>query len=371
MEDPMLEQVEAPEGGCGLWEAHAGASSWPDRWTHEEGSPRQGRFAGRTCDPVGDPTLEEFAPEVEVGDGDPCSGKDARVIDVLETTEGQVGIRASPLKKVTESVAQLKCIYTNAHSIGNKQEELEAIVQQENYDIVAITETRWDDLHNWAAAMDDYKLFRRDRQGRRGGEVALYVRECFDCLELDDGDERVECLWVFEETGFDIKDYICKEEYIELRINDQVARLYIIPGIPKNTQFNPKTRREIRVTESVAQLKCIYTNAHSIGNKQEELEAIVQQENYDIVAITETRWDDLHNWAAAMDDYKLFRRDRQGRRGGEVALYVRECFDCLELDDGDERVECLWVRIRGKANKTDTMVGVCYRPLNTAGERAN
>ncbi|KFR06840.1 m7GpppN-mRNA hydrolase, partial [Nipponia nippon] len=54
---------------------------------------------------------------------------------------------------------------------------------------------------------------------------------------------------VFEETGFDIKDYICKEEYIELRINDQVARLYIVPGIPKNTQFNPKTRREIRNIE--------------------------------------------------------------------------------------------------------------------------
>lgn len=52
---------------------------------------------------------------------------------------------------------------------------------------------------------------------------------------------------MFEETGFDIKEYICKEEYIELHINDQLARLYIIPGVPKNTKFNPKTRREIRV----------------------------------------------------------------------------------------------------------------------------
>ncbi|GAB0180552.1 hypothetical protein GRJ2_000520500 [Grus japonensis] len=63
MEDPTPEQVEALEGGCSPWEAHAGASSRPDRWTREEGSPRQGRFAGRTCDPVGDPTLEQFAPE--------------------------------------------------------------------------------------------------------------------------------------------------------------------------------------------------------------------------------------------------------------------------------------------------------------------
>ncbi|GAB0207800.1 receptor-type tyrosine-protein phosphatase zeta [Grus japonensis] len=69
MEDPTPEQVEAPEGGCGPWEAHAGASSRLDRWTREEGSPRQGRFAGRTCDPVGDPTLEQFAPEVTEGKG--------------------------------------------------------------------------------------------------------------------------------------------------------------------------------------------------------------------------------------------------------------------------------------------------------------
>jgi len=30
--------------------------------------------------------------------------------------------------------------------MGNKQEELEAIVQLQNYDIVAIMETWWDDL---------------------------------------------------------------------------------------------------------------------------------------------------------------------------------------------------------------------------------
>ena len=58
-----------------------------------------------------------------------------------------------------------------------------------------------------------------------------------------------------------------------------------------------------------------------------------------------------------MDGYKLFRKDRQGRRGSRVALYVRECFDCLELNDGDDRVQCLWIRIRGKANKADNRGG--------------
>ncbi|GAB0183826.1 EH domain-containing protein 4 [Grus japonensis] len=38
-----------------LWEAHAGAGFWQDLWPHGERSPRWSRFAGRTCDPVGDP----------------------------------------------------------------------------------------------------------------------------------------------------------------------------------------------------------------------------------------------------------------------------------------------------------------------------
>jgi len=40
------------------------------------------------------------------------------------------------------SIAQLKCIYTYTPRVGNKQEELEAIVQQDSYDLVAITETQ-------------------------------------------------------------------------------------------------------------------------------------------------------------------------------------------------------------------------------------
>jgi len=28
------------------------------------------------------------------------------------------------------------------------------------------------------------------------------------------------------------------------------------------------------------------------------------------------------------------------------------------------KVKCLWVRKRGRANKADILLGVCYRPLN-------
>jgi len=35
-------------------------------------------------------------------------------------------------------------------------------------------------------------------------------------------------------------------------------------------------------------------------------------------------------------------------RGSGVALYLRECFDSIELNDCDDKVECLWVRMRGR-----------------------
>ncbi|RMC20200.1 hypothetical protein DUI87_01046 [Hirundo rustica rustica] len=105
---------------------------------------------------------------------------------------------------------------------------------------------------------------------------------------------------------------------------------------------------------SIAQMKCVYTSTQH--GQQEEVEAMVQQENYDIAAIMETWWGDSHNWKAAMDGYKLFRSDRQGRRGSGVALYVRECLDSLELNDGDDTVEGSWGGIQGKANRADVWV---------------
>lgn len=53
--------------------------------------------------------------------------------------------------------------------------------------------------------------------------------------------------------------------------------------------------------------------------------------------------------------------DRQGRRGSRVVLYVRKCFDCVEFNDGDDKVECLWLRIRaGGKDNTANMVGFFF-----------
>jgi len=65
-----------------------------------------------------------------------------------------------------------------------------------------------------------------------------------------------------------------------------------------------------------------------------------------------------------MDGYRLLRKDRPRRRCGRVALCVSEQLECIELDLGsdEERVESLWIRIKGQPHIGNVIVGVYYRP---------
>ncbi|XP_050797305.1 uncharacterized protein LOC127045326 [Gopherus flavomarginatus] len=117
-------------------------------------------------------------------------------------------------------------------------------------------------------------------------------------------------------------------------------------------------------------LRCLYTNARSMGNKQEELEVLINKYNYDIVGITETWWDNTHDWNVGVDGYSLLRKDRQGKKGGGVALYIKNVHTWteVEMDIGDGSVESLWVRLKGVKNTGDVVLGVYYRPPNQVEE---
>ena len=99
-----------------------------------------------------------------------------------------------------------------------------------------------------------------------------------------------------------------------------------------------------------AQCNCLYANACSMGNKQEELETCARLQGYDVTGITETWWDGSYNWSVGMEGQRLFRKDRQGRPGGDIALYVSDQLECVELrlGMGEELAKSLWVRIEGR-----------------------
>lgn len=90
--------------------------------------------------------------------------------------------------------------------------------------------------------------------------------------------------------------------------------------------------------------------------KWEELEAFVSSQSYGITGTGETWWKESLEWAAGCWG------GAAGRRGGGVALDVRERFDCRALRVGGDVVESLWVKIREVENKGD-LVGVRLKEL--------
>jgi len=60
----------------------------------------------------------------------------------------------------------LKCLYTNARSRGNKQEEIEICMQSQGHDLIVITETWWDNSQDWNAIIDGDINFRQNRSTR-------------------------------------------------------------------------------------------------------------------------------------------------------------------------------------------------------------
>jgi len=66
----------------------------------------------------------------------------------------------------------------------------------------------------------------------------------------------------------------------------------------------------------------------------------------------------------AINGYRLFRRDRQGKSSEGVALYIKKSIRCeeLSLKNSHKQVKSLWIRIRDRGNKENLVVGVYYRP---------
>ncbi|PKU37704.1 hypothetical protein llap_11990 [Limosa lapponica baueri] len=98
-------------------------------------------------DTVVDPWFHGFAPVQAQG----------YVYILGQITVVDAGVKVCSSSKVTQPTAQLKCLYANACSMGNKQEELEATVLLERNDVVAIAETWWDESQDWSAAVDSYR----------------------------------------------------------------------------------------------------------------------------------------------------------------------------------------------------------------------
>jgi len=75
---------------------------------------------------------------------------------------------------------------------------------------------------------------------------------------------------------------------------EQLSVFKVFTGNNSEIHKDVKRHSSNKVIWPTAQLKCLYTNACSICNKQEKLDATVLLESYNLVAITENWWDRSH-----------------------------------------------------------------------------
>ena len=124
----------------------------------------------------------------------------------------------------------------------------------------------------------------------------------------------------------------------------------------------PQARQEVASTDkpitkcpknmSEAGHRRVCLNARTIVNKKNELNIMVEDIDPHIIGITES-WAnaDITYGELGLTGYVMFRRDRIGRRGGGVILYVKESIQAYEIKleseaDYDEAVWCKIDRIR-------------------------
>ena len=92
-----------------------------------------------------------------------------------------------PVTKCPENISEAgyKCVCLNARSIVYKKNELNIMVEDTDPHIIGITES-WAiiDITYAELGLTGYVMFRRDRIGRRGGGVILYVKESIQAYEL-------------------------------------------------------------------------------------------------------------------------------------------------------------------------------------------
>ena len=86
---------------------------------------------------------------------------------------------------------KFKIFYAIARSLNNKMEELEAKVDIEEYEIVAVSETWFKEESNWRTGLEGYKVYRCDRKERMGGGVAIWVKGSIASRERSDIKEEL------------------------------------------------------------------------------------------------------------------------------------------------------------------------------------
>ena len=121
----------------------------------------------------------------------------------------------------------------------------------------------------------------------------------------------------------------------------------------------------IQGNPSKSEMKCVCLNARSIIKNKTELNIMVDDIKPHILGITESLTNnDITNAELGLEGYVMFRKDRIGRRGGGVLLYIKDTIPTYEvqLQEEADYNEAIWCNLG--IGHTTVIIGVVYRCPN-------
>ena len=141
----------------------------------------------------------------------------------------------------------------------------------------------------------------------------------------------------------------------------------------KTTIGGQQDRRSKRIQRNTSEygIKCVCLNARSIINKKTELNIMVDDIKPHIIGITES-WanNDITDAELGLEGYVMFRKDRMGRRGGGVLLYIKETIPAYEVQLQEE-ADCLMVQLSYRTYNSYNWSSISLSQHNHAEQRKN
>ena len=139
----------------------------------------------------------------------------------------------------------------------------------------------------------------------------------------------------------------------------------------KNVVTAPVNSNSDHGTEGITVL---FQNVQSLLSKLDEISIILEEQNPDVIGLTETWLDGSHgegdfSFSTYSTEFKL--RSKKPNRGG-VLIYIHKRLKytvlCPPRHHNNCKCENLWVRIHGgKASERDLIIGITYRSHQNIG----
>lgn len=169
--------------------------------------------------------------------------------------------------------------YQNINGLCTKTEEFKKNVEQKDYDVILLTETRLnDDITQGELFPSDYQVYRRERDEREGGGVLIAIKkdrnfnkrkwDTFECEDLwitvTYRNYKIHICCAYLVPACPLDDFHAFIENVSQRMNSNKSDRFLIVG-----DFNmPEFRDSNRIANNGSKLRTLQDFMHSFDMRQ-------------------------------------------------------------------------------------------------------